>query len=115
MLEASIVPEGEGFEVDYDNYERNPNRKFATSEDWWSAFASSGKSEWEDCTFKKELLDEVNNDLNLAMVINHFIGKQFSEWMKRKDIPDLGGLSPEDCLQMSYGMKRLRMLFLQAN
>lgn len=107
-----IVPEGKGFEIDYDNYERNPNRKFETSEDWWNAFASSGKDEWETCTFKEELLDEVNNDLSLAMVINHFVGAKFQEWMRRKDLSDLGGLSPAECIDSDYGMKRLRMLFL---
>lgn len=114
MLENSIVPEGEGFEVDYDNYERNSNRKFVTSEDWWNTFSSSGRVEWESCTFKQELLDEVNHDLNLAMVINHFVGTKFKSWMYKKDISDLGGLSPVECLKSEYGMKRLRMLFMQS-
>lgn len=115
LPETIVVPEGKGFEVDYDNYESNPNRKFSTSEEWWNAFASSGKGEWEDCSFKEELLDEVNHDLNLAMVINHFVGDQFSDWMKRKDLTELGGLSPSECLQSKYGVKRLRMLFLQSH
>lgn len=110
-----IVPEGKGFEIDYDNYERNPNRKFPTSEDWWNAFASSGKDEWENCAFREELLSAVNQDLNLAMVINHFVGEKYPSWMDRKDIPDLGGLSPKECIQTKYGIKRLRMIFMQAS
>lgn len=108
-----VVPEGKGFELDYDNYECNPNRKFSTSDEWWNAFASNGKGEWESCTFKEDLLDKVNNDLNLAIVINHFVGDKYSDWMKRKDISDLGGLSPAECIDSKFGMKRLRMLFLQ--
>lgn len=113
LPETIVVLEGKGFEVDYDNYESNPNRKFSTSEEWWNAFASSGKGEWESCTFKEDLLDKVNNDLNLAIVINHFVGDKYSAWMKRKDISDLGGLSPAECIDSKFGMKRLRMLFLQ--
>lgn len=115
MQDTRVVPEGKGFEFDYDNYERNPNRKFSTSEEWWNAFASSGKSEWESCTFKEELLDAVNNDLNLAMVIYHFVGEKYHSWMDRKDIPDLGGLSPKECIESEYGIKRLRMAFMQAS
>lgn len=115
LSESLIVPEGQGFELDYDNYERNPSRKFSTSEEWWNEFANSGKDEWKKCSFKDGLLEAVNNDLNLAMVINHFVGKNFAEWMERKDLSDLGGLSPKECLCSGYGMKRLRMLFLQAH
>lgn len=114
VSETMVFPEGKGFELDYDNYERNPNRKFSTSEELWNAFASTGADEWERCTFKEELLAEVNNDLDLAMVINHFVCEEYLSWLDRKDISDLGGLSPKECIQSEYGIKRLRMLFMQS-
>ncbi|MEZ5509899.1 MAG: hypothetical protein R3F47_08345 [Gammaproteobacteria bacterium] len=115
MPDSIILPEGQGFENDYDNYGRNPKRKYSTADVWWHEFAKNGKAEWKECPFKDDLLSIVNQDLDLAMVIYHFIGEHYESWLNRKDIVDLGGLSPKECLGSKYGMKRLRMLFLQAH
>ena len=108
-----LIPEGEGLEIDYDWYEKNPRKVHETSLERWEAFANCGIDEWKSCEFQDELLKVINYDTDLAMVIYHFIGKNFDEWLRRKDIPDLGGLSPLECLNTEWGTKRLRMLLMR--
>lgn len=110
-----VAPGGEGFEIDYDKYNLNPDRKFSTSDEWWRSFCSLGRDELEKSDIKEELLAEVNGDVYLAMAINHFVGKNYKSWLDKGGIDVLGGLTPRQCMGSSYGMKRLRMLFLMAH
>lgn len=111
----NIIPEGEGFETDYDKYNMDPDRKFPTSDDWWKSFCLLGKDELEQSHIKEDLLSEVNGDEYLAMAINHFVGKNYKAWLDKEGIDVLGGLTPRQCMASSYGMKRLRMLFLMSH
>lgn len=108
----SVVPEGEGFEVDYDGYNFRKHRKYETSNQWWAHFCLIGKDELENCQFKTKLVASLNGDELLAMAVNHFVGANYEKWLKNKSIKALGGLSPEQCLQTEYGKKRLKMLLL---
>lgn len=110
-----MVPEGEGFEVDYDEYNLDPDRKFSTADEWWRSYCCLDKEKLERSNIREELLAEVNNDVYLAMAINHFVGKNYKSWLDKDGIDVLGGLTPRQCMGTSYGMKRLRMLFLMAH
>lgn len=107
-----IVPCGSGFEVDYDAYNFKQERKFKTADDWWQSFAAHFSNEF-DC--RNELLLRTKGDEALARVICHFVGENFDTWMSRKDIDGLGGLSPIECMEHEWSIKRLRMLFLQSH
>lgn len=110
-----IVPEGLGSEIDYDNYDRNPDRFFASADDWWINYCLLGGEELKQSNIKTELLNDLNNDEYLAMVVNHFVGENYKNWLDRGDIDSLGGLTPRQCLNSAYGIKRLRMLFLASH
>jgi hypothetical protein len=109
----NLISEGKGFEQDYDNYQNKPNRQYATADVWWETFANNGIGQWQDCLYKNELMKAVNHNLKLAMVIHYFIGANYKDWLHKTDIEELGGLSPQECLTSDYGMKRLRMFFMQ--
>lgn len=109
------VPEGKGFEVDYDKYGSRPTDYYKNSDEWWRAFAKLGEEEFANCNIREQLLDDLNHDTELAIVINHFVGENYKSWMFRKDIEGLGGLSPIECLAAEWSLKRLRMLFLQSH
>ena len=108
-----MIPAGQGLEIQYDKYEKKPRRVYKTSQEWWEKFASNGIEEWAECSYQKELLEIVKDDINLAMVVHHFVGENFSKWAYAKDIPDLGGLSPVECLNTEWGTKRLRMMLMR--
>lgn len=110
--QKNIVPEGLGFEQDYDKYNTNPDRQYENADIWWKNYCLLGKEELEKCPFKNELLSILKNDIYLAMVVNHFVGKNYKTWIDKDDINNLGGLTPRQCLNSDYGTKRLRMLFL---
>lgn len=113
MSENLKIPKGKGLELEYDRHDRTPTPNYPNAEAWWQKFCSNGVDELEQSEFKDELLKELNGDAYLAMAINHFIGKNFLVWLDRKDIPDLGGLSPRECLSTEWGTKRLRMLLMR--
>lgn len=108
----TVVPPGSGFEVDYDAYNFKQGRKFKSADEWWLKFSEHFSYDFEN---KDELLLVTNGDIPLARVINHFVGENYESWMLRKDIDGLGGLSPKECLEAEWSMKRLRMLFLQSH
>ena len=113
MIDDTIIPEGKGFEIDYDWYEKKPHRKYKTAQDWWEKFANNRAEKWAGFKYQDELLKLVNGDTHLAIVISYFIGEEFSTWMYKKDISSLGGLSPIECKETPWGIKRLRMHFMQ--
>mgnify|MGYP007011822628 CR=1 FL=1 len=112
MHKNTVVPRGSGFEVDYDAYNSKQGRKFKTAEDWWFSFSKHFNKEFEG---KSDLLSITQGDEPLARVIYHFVGDNYETWMSRKDIDGLGGLSPKECLEAEWSLKRLRMLFLQSH
>lgn len=107
------TPEGHGFELDYDNYGKRQPRKFASSEEWWNSYSDLARDEWEKFPLQHDLLEKVNGDHRIAWVIAHFVGVNYDGWLVRENIDGLGGYSPKECLETSWGLKRLRMLFLQ--
>jgi len=110
-----IVPEGEGLEVDYDRHDIECDENYPSANEWWEKFCLNGEEELEKSGIKAELLLELNNDIYLAMAVNHFVGENYKTWLDKKGIGDLGGFTPRECLTSDYKMKRLRMLFLQAH
>ena len=106
------IPEGAGFEIDYDKYNSVADRYFETADKWWEHFCLLGKSELDNCHFKVELIHELNGDKLLSMAVNHFVGRHYQEWLDKDDLESLGGLSPRMCLKSTYGLKRLKMLFM---
>lgn len=66
----------------------------------------------DTCPYKSERLTALNQDALLAMAVQHFVGENYSKWLDNKEMQDLGGLSPRECLESEFGMKRLRMLLL---
>lgn len=106
------LPEGEGFEIDYDKYNANGEEKFATADDWWESYCLSGQEELEQCSFRDDLIAAMNGDELMAMVVNHFIGDNYLLWLDNVNIEELGGISPRECLKFEFGIKRLKMLFL---
>jgi hypothetical protein len=114
-MSYEIVPEGQGLEVDYDEYDRSPTPDYPRAEDWWQKFCLNGSDELDKSELKIELLNELNGDAYLAMAVNHFVGKNYKTWMDKEGIEELGGLTPRQCLNSVFGMKRLRMLFLTAH
>ncbi|MBU2072490.1 MAG: hypothetical protein KKE72_11380 [Gammaproteobacteria bacterium] len=112
MSDIECVPEGKGFEIDYDKYGSRPTDYYKNSDEWWSAFAKLGEEEFANSNIKTQLLEELKHDKELAIVINHFFGQRAFEWLDKKGISKLGGLTPRQCLGLDYGLKRLRMLLL---
>ena len=112
MSDIECVPEGKGFEVDYDKYGSRPTDYYKDSDEWWGAFAKLGEEEFAKSKIRTQLLNELNNDRTLAIVINHFFGLRAFEWLDKKRISKLGGLTPRQCLASDYGLKRLKMLLL---
>ncbi len=108
---CATTPQGEGFEIDYDYYNTKKNRRFKNADEWWQAFCTNGADALERSDIKKELLRELDDDVCLAMAVNHFIGKNYVSWLDKKGMETLGGFTPRECLKSNYGMKRLRMLF----
>lgn len=107
-----VVPEGKGFELEYDNYNAGQDRHFASADEWWKSYCLLGEKEFDASVLKEDLLRELNNDKYLAMVVNHFVGENYRAWLDKEGIDSLGGFTPRECLYSSYGIKRLRMLFL---
>lgn len=107
------MPEGFGFELDYEKYSSRANRKFETADEWWNCYSDLARDEWEKFHLKEDLLSKVNGDCRIAWLIVHFVGTNYDSWLIRKDIDGLGGYSPKECLETTWGLKRLRMLFLQ--
>lgn len=112
MRDIEYVPEGEGFEVDYDKYGSRPTDYYKSSDEWWRAFAKLGEDEFAKSKIRTQLLDELNDDTELAIVINHFFGQRAFEWLDKQGISKLGGLTPRQCLALDYGLKRLKMFLL---
>jgi len=107
------TPEGQGFELDYDRYSSRLNRKFANADEWWNSYSDLAQEEWGKFSRQQDLLEKVNGDHRLAWIIAHFVGESYEHWLTRDDIDGLGGYSPSECLETTWGVKRLRMLFMQ--
>jgi len=115
IKEIEVVPEGEGFEIDYDKYGKDGDSYYKDADEWWGNFSKLGADELEQSELKDSLLKELNGDKCLAMVVNHFIGENYKTWLDKKGIDTLGGFTPRQCLSSDYGMKRLRMLLFMAH
>lgn len=107
------TPEGQGFELDYDKYRGRLTQKFANADEWWNSYSDLARDEWGDFSMQQDLLEKVNGDHRLAWIIAHFVGEGYERWLTRDDIDGLGGYSPKECLETTWGVKRLRMLFMQ--
>lgn len=110
-----VIPEGKGFELDYDKYGTQPNAFYDNAGEWWTNFCKLGEKELEESGIQKELVSELNGDRLMAMAVNHFVGENYKAWLDKKGISMLGGLTPRECLALEYGRKRLKMLFLTAH
>jgi hypothetical protein len=106
------MPEGTGFETDYEKYGSRPTDYYENSDEWWSEFAKLGEKEFSNSEIKDQLLSELRYDSELAYVINYFIGERAFQWLDREGISTLGGLTPRQCLDSEFGLKRLKMLLL---
>ena len=107
------TPAGYGFELDYDKYSFHAHRKFNSADEWWIEYSALARDDWEAFPFKDDLLEKVNGDRPLAWIIARFVGVNYDCWLVRENIDGLGGYSPKECLTTAWGLKRLRMLFLQ--
>lgn len=112
MSGAERIPEGEGVEVDYDKYGNRPTDYYKNSDEWWHAFAKLGEEEFANSKIMNQLLEELNHNTEVAIIINHFLGQRAFKWLDREGITELGGLTPRQCLDTDYGLKRLKMLLL---
>ncbi|MGI5309609.1 hypothetical protein [Rheinheimera sp. WS51] len=112
MSKVEIIPEGKGFEVDYDNYGSRPTDYYSNVDEWWRSFVKLGEEEFLNSKIKKQLLSELNDNAELAIVIYHFFGQRAFNWLDKKGISKLGGLTPRQCLDLDYGIKRLKMFLL---
>jgi hypothetical protein len=112
MSKVECVPEGKGFELDFDKYGSRPTDYYKNSDEWWDAFVKLGEEEFANSKIKNQLLEALNHNTGLAIVINHFFGQRAFEWLDREGISKLGGLTPRQCLGVDYGLKRLKMFLL---
>ena len=64
----------------------------------WERFSNLGKSEFETCDFKKELINLCGGHEDIAWVVYHHCGERSLKWMNSK-IPALGKRKPKDCIK----------------
>lgn len=73
----------------------------------WIKFSDLFKDEWDDCSFKMELLDSVAQDERIAWVVyGSFLGDSL-EWMNR-EIPDLNGRKPIEVIKTDLGKSKIK-------
>jgi hypothetical protein len=73
----------------------------------WIKFSNLFKDEWDDCSFKMELLDSVDQDERIAWVVyGSFLGDSLG-WMKR-EVPDLDGEKPIEAIKTESGKSKIK-------
>ena len=86
--------------------------RYYSGDDIWAGFARAVMPEWRRCPFANQLVAELNGDRELAMVVWHHLRNQSLDWLNSTP-PVLDGLSPKDCLQTDWGLKRLKEALLR--
>jgi hypothetical protein len=80
------------------------------NDDLWKKYISLYSSFWNNTDYQLKLLDDLNNNIDLAMVIYGIFEDDSHIWINKK-IPALGKeLSPVNCLEKDYLLKRLKTL-----
>jgi len=73
----------------------------------WIKFSNLFKDEWDDCSFKMELLDSVDQDERIAWVVyGSFLGDSLG-WMNR-EVPDLDGKKPIEAIKTESGKSKIK-------
>lgn len=75
----------------------------------WNEFVEFYREKWIDCKIKEELLLELNDKKDLAIVIFGILENHSLNWI-HDTVPLLDGLRPVDCTNNEKLVKRLRVL-----
>jgi hypothetical protein len=73
----------------------------------WMKFSRLFENIPNDLEIKKELLEILEDDILLANVIYHVIGKNSINWINNK-VPALDNLTPKECLKNLEFKNRLK-------
>jgi len=80
-------------------------------DDRFKNLARTYDTEWESCTFKQDLLDAVNNNLDIAIIIYGTLLDASMSWVS-SSVPALDDLSPIQCMNSSSGIQKLKQVLL---
>jgi len=83
----------------------------SNDDDSFKNLARTYDSEWETCTFKQDLLEAVNNNLDIAIVIYGTLLDASMSWVS-SSVPALDDLSPIQCMNSSSGTQKLKQILL---
>ena len=78
------------------------------TEESLAGLAHAYEKEWEECSFKEELIAAVDGDLGIAIVIFGHLGGHALKWLET-EVPALDGLTPKECMKTEKVIKRLKV------
>ena len=78
----------------------------------WENFVGLCKEEWIDSPEQIKLLELLENNKDIAVVVNYQLGDSAINWIYRK-IPALGNRIPVNCLKSGKSKMSLRETLLQ--
>lgn len=78
----------------------------------WHRFAALFVDEWSTCQFRSELLSELNDDEEVAMVIYGSVQQNALQWID-KSVPALSNTTARECMKTEEGKKKLKTMLMR--
>ncbi len=97
--DKKLTPLGDGPEKDF-------------NEEHWFHYSILGKDELYQSPIKDEIIAYVDGDEQLAMVLNHWFGKEYKKWME-SIVPAMEGITGAECLKSEQGRRRLYTVLMR--
>jgi hypothetical protein len=86
---------------------------FYTGDTNWNSLVQMAKDDYlNDVNKNFDFLQNLNQNLDLAVVIYSKLGKYGFKWIENK-VPALGGLTPQECLKSENLIIRLKECLLR--
>lgn len=86
--------------------------QFYCGDDAWNNFVGAFENSWNNCMFKDELICNLNNQKDIAVVIFGINQNTSLNWIKTS-ISALDGLSPIECTNKKNLINRLRSMLMR--
>ena len=86
--------------------------KYYSGHKKWDDFVNIFNGGWNKCPFKDDMLNELNDKLDIAIVVFGLQDKESLAWIHTK-IPALDKLTPSQCTRSDVLLKRLKAMLMR--
>lgn len=86
--------------------------KYYPGDEAWNNYVLTFKKRWKECTFKQELLKQLKNADDIAIVMYGIGADTTMDWIATP-IPALHNLTPIQCLESEQLIRRLKSMLIR--